>query len=257
MQINKIVKMKDNKYKIFIDGDNIITYDNVILENDLLYKKSIDNKLYNKIINDTKYYDIYNKAVKYILKRRRSEKEVRIYLSKLDIDNSKVNDIVNKLKDIKLINDIEYSKAYINDKIYLGKVGINKIKRDLLEQNIPEITINDLLEDIDTDILNSRLETMILKKIKANNKYSNHYLKQKILNEFVNMGYNKESIIDILNTNINDDNNILKNEFNKIYNTLSKKYSGYELSNKIKQKLIFKGFRVENINILLQEKTED
>ena len=46
-----------------IDGESVITYDNVILENELLYKKSIDNNLYKKILLDTSYYDIYNKTV--------------------------------------------------------------------------------------------------------------------------------------------------------------------------------------------------
>ena len=74
MEINKIVKLKNNKYKIYIGSEVITTYDNVILENNLLYKKSIDDKLYNKILNDTNYFDIYNKIVKYILKKRRSER---------------------------------------------------------------------------------------------------------------------------------------------------------------------------------------
>ena len=73
MKINKITKLKDNKYKILIDDENVITYDNVILENELLYKKNVDAKLYKKIVKDTMFYDIYNKAQKYIMKRLRSE----------------------------------------------------------------------------------------------------------------------------------------------------------------------------------------
>lgn len=249
--------MKNNKYKIIIDDEAIITYDNVILENDLLYKKNIDKSLYDKVVLDTSYYDIYNKTVKYILKRRRSEKEILDYLNKFDIEKTKINSIIKKLKDIRLINDAEFCKAYINDKLYLSKVGINKIKNDLLEHNIPIDTINSSLESIDKKVFNDRLENMIIKKIRTNNKYSNYYLKQKILNDMINLGYDKEEVSNILESNIKDDNEILEKEFNKIYSNLSKRYDGYDLKNRVKQKLISKGFKIEEVNLLLQKNTED
>lgn len=257
MRINKIIKIKDNKYKIYIDGNSIITYDNVILENDLLYKKNIDNILYNKILSATNYYDIYNKVVKYILKRKRSEKEINIYLNKYNISIDEKNKIIKKLKDIKLINDIEYCKSYINDKIYLSKDGINKIKEDLLKENISIEIIEKELKNIDKEVFENRLEKLIIKKIKSNKKYSNNYLKQKILNEMINLGYNKKDILTILENNFINDNDILTKEFDKIYSKLKIKYSSFELKNKVKQKLIQKGFFIDDINKLLQQKTED
>ena len=257
MDINKIVKMKNNKYKIYINNETIITYDNVILENNLLYKKSIDTNLYNKILNDTSYFDIYNKTVKYILKKRRSKKEVKLYLDKFDINDSDKNKIINKLKEIKLINDIEYCKAYINDKLYLSKEGINKIKSHLLNENIPLEIIEKELKNIDIEIFDNRLEKLIIKKIKNNKKYSNNILKQKVLNEMINLGYEKNKVLDILENNISSDNEVLKKEFDKLYNKLKIKYASYELKNKIKQKLLQKGFKIDEINKLVQKKTED
>jgi len=257
MQINKIVKMKDNKYKIIIDGESIITYDNVILENELLYKKNIDNNLYKKMLIDTTYYDVYNKVVKYILKRRRSEKEIRKYLNKFDINDKYIESIINKLKDIKFINDSEYCKAYINDKLYLSKEGINKIKNHLISEDISIGIIEEELSNIDKDLFKDRLEKLITKKINSNKRYSKSYLKQKILGDMISLGYDKDIILNILENNLISDDNILENEFNKIYNKLKNKYIGYELENKVKQKLIQKGFSVGDINILLQKKTEE
>ena len=257
MQIDKILKMKDNKYKIIIDGESIITYDNVILDNDLLYKKSIDNNLYKKILLDTSYYDIYNKTVKYILKRRRSEKEIRKYLCKFNISNNDMQSIISKLKDIRLINDREYCKAYINDKLYLSKQGINKIKEDLIGENISIGVIEEELSNIDESLFNERLEKLIIKKINSNKKYSNSYLKQKIMSDMISLGYNKDNILNIIDNNLSSDNSILENELNKVYNKFKNKYNGYELENKVKQRLIQKGFSVGEINILLQNKTED
>lgn len=254
MQITKIQKLKNNKYNIIIDGEKITTFDNVILENNLLYKKVIDKVLYEKIVEDTKYFDIYNKTIKYILKRRRSEKEIREYLIKNGL--IQIEDTIKRLKKNNLINDLEYCKAFINDSILLGKSGINKIKNELIKQGIDINIIEESLKNIDSSIFDNKLEKIIIKKIKANKKYSNMYLKQKILNELMNLGYTKDSIINILEENIIDDNNILDNEFDKIYFKLLKKYDGEELIKKVKIKLLSKGFKLEEINILIQRKTE-
>lgn len=257
MEIQKIDKLKNNKYKLTIDDEILITFDNVILDNNLLYKKEIDKELYEKIIKDTEYYNIYNKTIKYILKKRRSEKEIRGYLLKLNLDNENINKIVLKLKNINLINDIEYCKAFINDKVYLSKNGINKIKGELLEQDIPIEIIEQQLNSIDVDIFNNRLEKMIIKRINSNKKYSNYQLKQKIINEMINLGYNKEVILSIVDNNIASDLNIIEKEFDKTYNKLIKKYEEKEIFIKIKQKLLYKGFNIDDINNLIQKKQKN
>lgn len=256
MRIKKIEKLTSGKYKIVIDDEKITTYDSVILDNNLLYKKNIDDSLYKKIIEDTKYYDNYNKAVKYILKKRRSEKEIREYLIKLKLNDVEIDKIVLKLKGVNLINDLEYCKAYINDSIYLSKNGINKIKSHLLNQNISIDIIEDILRDVDLDIFNNRLEKLIIKKINTNHKLSNSMLKHKILNEMINLGYDKDSIINIIEKNLIRDDSILKKEFDRVLKKLSNKYSGNELLKNVKQKLLLKGFSNDEINNLLKKREE-
>ena len=257
MEISKIVKMKDNKYKIYINNEYIVTYDNVILENDLLYKKNIDTKLYKKILIDTNYYNIYNNIVKLILKRKRSEKEVKLYLKKYEIEENTMQKIINKLKEIKLIDDVEFCKSYINDKLYLSKSGINKIKNELLDHNIELNIIEEKLNNVDISVLDNRLEKLVIKKINNNKKYSNYLLKQKILNEMINLGYEKNKILQVLEANLTNDISVLNKEFEKNYTKLEKKYNGVELITKLKQKLLQKGFNIDDINKLLKEKTEE
>ena len=255
VKIDKLVKMKNNKYKIYIDGEYFITYDDVILDNGLLYKKEIDKEVYNKIINDVIFYDIYNKVLKYCLKKIRSEKEVVDYLNKFNLSEDNINKIILKLKNIGIINDIHYARAYINDKIYLNKMGINKIRVDLLEQNIPIDVIEEELKNIDQNFIDNTLEKLILKRINTNHKYSKNLLRQKILSEMINLGYSKESIIEIIDNNLSEDDYIMNKEFDKIYNKLKKKYNGEELNIKIKQKMISKGFSIDKINELVQKNT--
>ena len=83
--------------------------------------------------------------------------------------------------------------------------------------------------------------------IKNNHSRAGVVLKSKIFNDLKVLGYSSEVINKIINDyNYNDNKDIYKKEYNKIYNRLSKKYEGKELEYKINQVLYQKGLYYEN-----------
>ena len=208
MKIIKIVKLKNGLYNLELNKLTIKTFDEIIIKYNLLYKKEIDDDLLLKIMNDSKYYDIYNKALNYAVKRVRCENDIYYYLSNLEVKNSDIKSIIDKLKKINIINDKLYVRCYINDKLKLSKDGINKIKIDLLNKNINIDIINEEIENIDIDI-NEKLKKLIIKKINSNHKYSNYFLKNKIIRDMINLGYEQSVIDEIFEQNKKDDYNIL------------------------------------------------
>ena len=249
MKIIKIDKMPSGKYKIVIDDEKIITYDDVIIKNGLLFKKDIDKCLYTKIKEDTLYYDQYNKVLKLIDKKVRSEKEIREYLIKQNSDNY-VEDIINKLKNNRLLDDERFCKAYVSDKIYLSLDGPNKIRKDLESHNIDNYIIENALKDFNDEIIYDRLYKIIGKKIKSNHKYSRSILKEKIVSYIIDLGYPKDIAINIFDELYVEDNSIIEKEASKIYKQLSRKYSGDELKYKFIAKMYSKGFRKDDIDKL-------
>lgn len=243
MKINKI-KKNGKKYKIILDnGLEIKTFDDVIINNNLLYNKTIDDELLEKINKENEYYDVYNKVLNLISKKIRSEKEINEFLDKYNVDKNK---IIDKLKSINLINDKNFAKAYISDRINLSNDGIDKIKNDLLKHNIDINLIIEEISKIDNDLIDEKIEKLIIKKTKNSN-YSGFKLKYKVVNELINLGYDKSRIVEIYdNLNIKNDDVIIK-EYNKLYNKLSKKYQDKELEYKINIKLYNKGFTKEEI----------
>ena len=135
MKINKIVKLKNNKYKIYTDCDIIVTYDDIILKYNILYKKELNKEELNDIVKDTKKYDDYNDAIKYISKKRRSEYEIKKYFleKKISID---IDVAMNKLKSLGLIDDIGYCAAYINDKLLFSNDSILELFKILFNKQI-------------------------------------------------------------------------------------------------------------------------
>ena len=61
LKIEKYEKIGSSKYRIYLDNGEVIdTYDEVILNNELLIKCELDTNLYNQLIIDTKLQEHYN-----------------------------------------------------------------------------------------------------------------------------------------------------------------------------------------------------
>lgn len=251
MKIEKIKKISNGKYKIeFDNNESLVTYDDVILNNQLLFDKQIDGLKLNELNQETSYYAIYNKTLKYIQKRIRSKKEINDYLVKCEIDDIDRNKVISELTNNGWINDEAFCKAFISDKLYLSNMGPNRIKKELSDHNIDINLIDKYISEISQDIIYEQLHKLINKKVKTNHKYSRSILKQKIIGYFIEQGYDKEMICSIFDEVYKEDNTILEKEFLKVKNHLSKKYSDKELEYHIIQKLYQKGFLKEEIDKL-------
>lgn len=246
----KSYKKINNKYKInFFDGDSIDTYEDVIVNSNILFKKdlSIDDVEYIKTQNI--YYDVYYKTLSFI-KKMHSEYEVKCFIDSFDVSDSIKSSIFSKFKDLKLIDDSVYVKAYIHDKFFLSNDGPNKIKKNLLSNGVDSYIIDDELLKLNHDDIISKLNKLVLKKMNVNVKCSSSVFKKKILNYFVNLGYDFLDINCILDSCVIDSGDALKKEYDKLYNKLKNKYNDNELEYKIRQKLFQKGFNVDEINNL-------
>lgn len=246
MNIEKISKLKNGKYKILLNGDVIVTYDDIIIKYNILYKKYIDLELLDKIKEETNYYDNYNKTLNYSIKKVRCSSEVKSYIEKLHLDDEEKDKVYNKLISLNLINDRTYANCYINDRLILSKDSINKIRMDLLKNKIESDIIEEELIKFDNNEYD-KLKHMIIKKINSNKKYSSYKLKNKIINDMTSLGYNYDDIVSIYNKYCKDDYELLLKEYFKLHNKLSKKYCDNELIYKIKSGLYSKGFSYDDI----------
>ena len=254
MNIEKFKKKNKTQYELLLDnGEKILLYEDVIIKNNLLVNKKLDNNLLERINKENNFENIYSKCVKRISVRLRSEKEIRDYLNDNLYRNDIINDVVDKLKKYKLIDDEMFAKSYINDKILLTNYGPNKLKNELKKHNINDDVILKYIENVDKDIFDSKIDKIINKYIKNNTKNSLVMLRNKIQNSLNELGYYKEMYIDKLSSINYVDDNILKKEALKEYNKLSKKYNSKELEVKLKQKLYQKGFNINKLDQILSE----
>ena len=244
MKIEKFIKDSTNKYTLVIDGENYKLYDDVILKYQLIMKESITQKELDEVLDYNEKLTSYYDSIRYLNKKMRSEKEIREYLKKKMVSNENIDLTIEKLKSNNFINEEIYVKSYINDQINLTNNGPYKIIKNLINLGINENLINERLSTISDEVWNEKVDKYINKKVRVNHKNSKNMLKMKITNELINLGYEKEMILNNLSNYDIIDKDIYKNEYEKAKKALEKKYSGYELDRKIKERLYRKGFNV-------------
>jgi len=241
MKINKFKKVGKNKYKVFFDNTDITIHEDVILKYDLLIKNNIDVDLLDKIIEENRYYDVYESALNYIEVKMRSKKELEKYLLKKEYDAFLINKVIDKLESIGLLNKKNYIIAFINDKINLSNDGPYKIKKQLLDLEFDESEIDEYLNTIDEDVWKEKLEKLINKKKNIMKNKSYFMFINKIKNDLYNLGYDKD-IIDEYLSNIEYESNAIDKDFEKC----NRKFNGDKT--KITNSLLRKGYSYEEIN---------
>ena len=199
MKIDKYEKIGKDKYRIYLaNGEIIDTYDSVILNNELLLKKELDQLSYQKIIEETYLEEYYIACRKYIEYRIRSTKEIKDYLTKKEVEIDKIDIIIEKLIKNKYLNDDYFCKCFIHDKLKFTNLGeyqiINELKRNQIDSEI----ISKYYYLLNEEVMNDRINKLIDKKLKTSKDKSK--LKNKLYNNLVRLGYP----INLVITNINN-----------------------------------------------------
>ena len=241
MKIERIKKVGASKYQLILQNKDVITtYEDVILKHNLLYHKEIDEDLLPQ------------------LDERNIEKEIDKWLKKFELKKEEEDACVSRVKDVGLLNDQAYACAYVRDKARLSKYGKEKIEQDLKDQGIGEEVRKHALQEIDEIWMYEKLEHAILKKIAQNHRYSNRQLKQKIISEFMSLGFLKADILEVLShVKWEEETKLLEREYEKILVRAKRKYQGNELVKYVKNKLYQKGFSLEQIEACMEPKNND
>lgn len=200
MKIEKYKKIKEDLYRVLLDNGEIIDiYEDVILANNLLYKSEIDQSLLDKINIENNYQLAYNISVKYIMVRLRSINEIKVYLTKKGYSKDLIDKVIEKLIKNKLLDDEVFTKAYINDKLNFTNVGKYKLINELTtKMKVDNSVVYNVLESYE-EVWNDRIDKLINKYLKSSQKYRGNTLKNKLYIYLVNLGYDKDKVISILN----------------------------------------------------------
>ena len=183
----------------------------------------------------------------------RSMKEVTEYLDKYDLDVNEKENLIKTLKENGLLNDNRFIKAFISDRLYLSNDGPYKIKSDLLKHNLNEEDIDNEIANINEEDVLNKLTKLVSKRTKSS-KGSLFNIKQKVYYDMYNLGYSKDMIDNVFIMDL-DDSSSLEKDFNKFYKDIIKKEKDEnKIYLKLKQKLYQKGYSLDKIGKIINEK---
>jgi len=256
MKIIKYKRISKGRYKITFDTNEIILYEDVIIKNNLLLTKDITLELLEKVMEENKYYEVYDISLSYIEIKMRTTKELKEYLEKKGFESIYIKEVLERLTNEGYLNEERYIEAYINDKLNLTSWGPFKIRRNLLDLELEESKIEEYLSSIPYEEWKEKLEKIIDKRVKTLKNKSLYQIKTKLKLDLFNLGYQTELIEELLNNLEKNDDNLLEKEYTKAYNKYSKKYDGSKLKMEIKNYLYRKGFNSEDISEIINKNSE-
>lgn len=228
-------------------GEELSLYEDVILNFDLLLKRSIDDKERDKILKMNQEYDVYYVALQSLKNRFRSVKDLKELLIKKQYPEEYVNMAIDKLLKQGYLDDCSFAKAYINQQMITTSKGPHKIERELLDKGVSSDIIYRELAVFTKEEQIAKIEKIATRLIKSNRSRGGMVLRKKIIYDLQNLGYDGSIINEgLANVEFSDTKDIQKREYEKLYRKLSKKYSGRELEFKIREKLYQKGLYYED-----------
>ena len=124
--------------------------------------------------------------------------------------------------------------------------GPIRIKNDLYQKKVPSSIIEEEIQVFDLELQEEKIRKLIERMMKSNHTRGGVVLKQKIVDDLKTQGYEYEVISPIISTyHFENDKELAKKEYDKLYRKYSQKYEGYELKSKIREKLFQKGLSYE------------
>lgn len=248
----KKVQKKGQKYLVFINDEEegLIFTEDQIVNNRIVKGNSFYQKDWNKIIKAQDEGLIFDKVLKYIDYKPRTEKEIIHYLEDKAVSVDVIKKIVKKLKDIKYLDDERYAKSFIEECIKNEK-GPNAIKYILQTKGIDNLIIDKYLSDYSPDVAYENALDMAVKTIKSIGGLPLRKQKEAVYTRLQRMGFTYEHINSILN----------KLTYNELdFSLLEKDYlklkSKEEDKQKIISKLLSKGYNYEDIKEVINKTIE-
>lgn len=193
--IIKHIEFNDKKDKFIIETDTkevfLLSYrdfEKLKIQNEMI----IDEKLYSNLLEISKFSEAFEISLNFLSYKLRTEKEVVTKLKAKNFSYEIIADVLDKLKTLDLIDDVNYAKVFINDKINLTNYSKKRIINDLYLKGIDKRVYQDYLDEVfgynmEFDKATEAVET----KINIwKEKYQGYELKNKIITFLLQKGFN-------------------------------------------------------------------
>lgn len=254
-------KLKD-RYNVFINEQYAFSVDEAILIQFGLKKgMELTAEQTAAIIGQDEIRKGLNMAIHFLSVRMRSEKEVREFLAKKEVDSEAAEEIIHRLSQMGYLDDAAFAEAYVNTQINASDKGPKAIERELKEKGVSGVLIEQSLAKFERGLQLEKALKLAEKYRRKYRKESPFIQKQKIEQTLARKGYEWDIIQEALahsgpEENEEEQMEALMHQAEKAHRRYSK-LSGGEYRQKMKQTLYRKGFAISNIEQAIDKLQEE
>ena len=154
MQITKIEqgKKRQDRANVYIDGEFAFAiYLDILVRHGLVKGQDIGEDRINQIIREDELGKAYDRALRFLGYRMRSEKEVRDKLKEKEYQDFVIDEVIERLKKNKFINDSQFADSWVRDRTNLKPTGKKMLELELKQKGISESIIINVLSRIDKE----------------------------------------------------------------------------------------------------------
>lgn len=261
--ISKIEPQKaKGRYNVFISDQFAFGVDEeVLIKFELRKGLHVTPELQKEIEQEDSYFKAYQKTLNYLSYSLRSEKQIRDYLKKNELEHF-TDRMITQLKSLHFIDDLNYAQSYVRTMANINKKGPHNIQQELFRRGITEDKIMTALDEYPYELQLANAIELADKQWQKMKKHSEFESVQKVKKFLVNKGYSfeiAEEAISEINTQKDEEieYKALITQAEKAERRYSRKYEGYELSQRLKSYLYSKAFPAELINRYIDERERD
>ncbi|MBU3183032.1 recombination regulator RecX [Clostridium psychrophilum] len=267
-------KRNKRRVNIYMDNEFAFACDaELIYIHNITKGRSMDKEDLEGIACEDNYIKGKNAALHFLEKSFKSEKQVSDKLTIKEFDIKTIDRVLEFLKQYDFVNDERFIELFIKEKI--RSIGKNRIKFTLIKKSLPKELINEAISKITSE---QQLEVALKlgeKRLVTLSKNENDTKKlyKKISDYLARNGYNYEIIKKVLARIINndreenikesilDDEQTIKENYNKLYELADKRYniliksesSKIKLYKKLGDYLLRRGYQWDQIKKILKE----
>ena len=115
------------------------------------------DQLSQQKVQDLKQTDLtegaYQRALNYLSYRSRSEQEIRRNLTKHQIPEDTIIEVLDKLRQSSLVDDRAFAKNWIDNRVQFKPRGKRALSMELYQKGIPREIVDEELQELDENVL--------------------------------------------------------------------------------------------------------
>jgi len=189
--IKQQVKRTD-RYSIFVDNKYAFSLsESGLIQSGLASGQELETAELKQLKKAAGLDKAYNQALRYVAMRPRSEWEIETYLQRKEVDKATAQEIIRRLRDLRLLSDLDFARAWVSNRRQLKSVSKRRLRLELKQKQVPEEVIDQALQEDETDERDA-LRALIAKK------RARYPDRQKLIQYLARQGFNYDDIRSVL-----------------------------------------------------------